>query len=276
MKIAVIQLRVTADVEDNLNRAIAFVLRAESEGADLIVLPEMFVCPYTHQAFKSNGQSMDGEWVELFKKVTKEMTAVLVAGSMPIRQGHQLTNTALVFQSGEIIARHDKVHLFDIDLPGEMTFFESDTLTPGSHATTFSVGGRKVGLGICYDIRFHELFIAMADSGAELIIIPAAFNTVTGPAHWELLARSRAMDYQCFMALASPSSETDAEYMAYGHSLVVDPWGVILKEADKKEEMFIAELDFDRLNRVRTSMPLNKHRRRDLFDFQVLKKECEQ
>jgi predicted amidohydrolase len=271
MKLSAIQLRVSEDVADNLNRAITLVQKAEAEGTDLIVLPEMFVCPYTHDAFKTYGQTVEGQWVNALKRLTGDMKATLVAGSMPIRQGDQLTNTSLVFQSGEIIARHDKVHLFDINIPGEMTFFESDTLTAGNHATTFKVGERIVGLGICYDMRFHELFMDMSESGAELIIIPAAFNTVTGPAHWELLARSRAMDYQCFMALVSPSSEPDAAYVTYGHSMVVDPWGVILKEANKKEEIFSVKLDFDVLTRVRTSMPLKEHKRRDLWELNVLK-----
>lgn len=271
MKISAIQLNITDDVNDNLKRALAFVRKAEEEGADLIILPEMFVCPYTHEAFKAYGQTIDGEWVKALKSLTETMKAVLVAGSMPIRQGDQLTNTSFVFQAGEIIARHDKLHLFDIDVAGDITFFESDSLTPGTHTTTFLVGEHLVGLGICYDIRFHEVFMAMAQKGVELVVIPAAFNLVTGPAHWELLARSRAMDYQCFMALVSPASVKDAAYVAYGHSMVVDPWGVVLKEADLKEEMFLVELDFERLIRVRKNMPLQAHRRGDLFSFQVLK-----
>lgn len=113
--------------------------------------------------------------------------------------------------------------------------------------------------------------MAMAQKGVELVVIPAAFNTVTGPAHWELLARSRAMDYQCFMALVSPASVAGADYVAYGHSMVVDPWGLVLNEAGIHEEMFSVELDFERLKRVRNSMPLQAHKRKDLFSFQVLK-----
>lgn len=261
MKIAMIQHWVGEDVEDNFERATAHIRKAQAADVAVIILPEMFVCPYTHDAFKQYAQTIEGKWVTELKALSELNSAVIVAGSMPIRSVQGITNTAFVFQQGQMIARHDKIHLFDIDIPDQVTFFESETLIGGQNLTTFRVEDHLIGLAICYDVRFPEIFALMADQGIEWAIIPAAFNMTTGPAHWSLLARARAVDYQCFITMVSPARNSAAPYVAYGHSLTVDPWGTVLEEADEKESIKYLNLDFEAVKRVRKNMPLASHRR---------------
>lgn len=260
MKIAMIQHLVGGDVADNFSRALTHIREAQSADAAVIILPEMFVCPYTNSAFKHYAQSLEGQWVSDLKAVSTMSSAVIVAGSMPIQCAQGITNSAFVFLKGQIIARHDKMHLFDIDIPDQVTFYESETLVAGQKLTTFQVEAHPIGLAICYDVRFPELFGAMAAQGVEWVIIPAAFNMTTGPAHWELLARARAVDYQCFISMVSPARNEEVPYVAYGHSITVDPWGVVLEVADEKECIKYVNLDFEVVKRVRKNMPLASHR----------------
>jgi omega-amidase len=172
------------------------------------------------------------------------------------------------------------VHLFDIDVPGRITFKESDTLSPGRQVTTFDAGPcfGAVGVGICYDVRFPELSLLMAARGARLIIYPGAFNMVTGPAHWELLMRARAVDAQAFVIGASPA-RTEAppppaagapspkypHYTAWGHSIVVSPWGEVLAHAGADESLQIVDLEMGRVEEVRTNLPTSKQKRADVY-----------
>ena len=177
-------------------------------------------------------------------------------------------------------AQHRKVHLFDIDVPGKITFRESDTLSPGGALTTFDAGGAfgLVGVGICYDVRFPELALLMAARGARLLVYPGAFNMVTGPAHWELLMRARAVDSQAFVIGASPA-RTDAppaappggaarkypHYTAWGHSIVVSPWGEVLAHAAEGEALLLLDLEMSRVEEVRASLPTSKQKRPDIY-----------
>jgi omega-amidase len=165
---------------------------------------------------------------------------------------------------------HYQVHLFDIDVPGGIRFMESETLSSGHEITTFDfVNGESptitIGLGICYDIRFAEMAMIMTrQRGAQILIYPSAFNMTTGPLHWELLARARAVDNQVFCVLCSPARDTSASYTAYGHSLIVDPWGKIVLELDESADFRACNLDLTRLA-VRDAIPILKQRREDLY-----------
>jgi omega-amidase len=168
-------------------------------------------------------------------------------------------------KTGSIINKYRKTHLFDVLIKDKITFIESDTLSPGDSINTFDTEIGRMGVGICYDIRFPELFKKLSLGGAEILVVPGAFNTITGPAHWRLLARSRAIDNQCFILMASPALNRDSSYHAYGHSLVCDPWGTILCEAGHNEELIDTKISLDYLKTVRAELPLLKHRRDDLY-----------
>jgi len=160
-----------------------------------------------------------------------------------------------------------KVHLFDIDIPGKITFRESDTLTAGAAGTVVDTEVGRVGVGICYDIRFPELAMTYAQRGARLIVFPGAFNMTTGPVHWELLAKARAVDNQLFVATCSPARNPESGYQAWGHSTVVGPFAEVLATCEEGPATVVAELDFDQVDQRRSNMPLGQQRRGDLYEL---------
>lgn len=165
------------------------------------------------------------------------------------------------------MARHRKMHLFDIDVQGGQSFRESATLSPGNDITLFDTPYGRIGLCICFDLRFEELCRLMALEGARVLLAPAAFNMTTGPAHWELLLRQRAVDNQCFTVGAAPARDEAASYVAWGHSLVCDPWGTVLHECGSGEETAVIDLDLSRVDAVRQQLPILSARRTDIYDI---------
>lgn len=272
-RLALSQMHVSEDLEKNLSAAERMVAKAALGGADAAVLPEMFCCPYNNASFVEHAQRPHGHSgkapsvYEALSAMARKHRIPLIGGSMPeLDEKGRIYNTCFVFdENGEELACHRKAHLFDIDVPGGQYFKESDTFTPGNAITVADVGGVRVGVAICFDMRFPELARAMAERGAEIIVYPAAFNMTTGPAHWELTLRTRALDNQLFVAACSPARDTSAGYVAYGNSLVTDPWGSVTARLDEKEGLLIAELDLDRVRAVRQQLPLVKSLRRDLY-----------
>ena len=175
-------------------------------------------------------------------------------------------NTSYIFdREGKQIGKHRKVHLFDIDIKGGQTFKESDTLTAGDSDTVFDTEFGKIGVMLCFDIRFPELSRMMVNDGAKVIFVPAAFNMTTGPAHWELSFRTRALDNQIYMVGCAPARDVSAGYISWGHSIVTDPWGRVIDMLDEKKGILLAELDMDYEEQVREELPLLKSRRKDMY-----------
>lgn len=201
--------------------------------------------------------------------IAVEAKAYLIGGSIPefVPETKKYYNTSLVFSpAGNLIATHRKTHLFDIDIPGKITFKESDVLSPGNKVTIFDLPEYgKIGLAICYDVRFPELATIAARKGAFLLVYPGAFNTTTGPMHWSLQGRARAMDNQVYVALCSPARNVDASYHAWGHSLVVNPNAEIIAEVDENEAILYADLDGDKIEETRKGIPLYSQRRFDVY-----------
>lgn len=197
MRLAQIQMAVTADKAENLRHAEA--LLASVKGADMAVLPEMFCCPYDNGCFRAYGEAAGGAAYQMLSRAAAENHLWVVGGSIPELDGGRVYNTSYVFApDGRCAARHRKMHLFDIDVDGGQRFRESDTLTAGDDVTVFDTPWGKMGLCICFDLRFQELSRLMTLAGAQVLLVPAAFNMTTGPAHWELLFRQRAVDNQLF------------------------------------------------------------------------------
>lgn len=187
----------------------------------------------------------------------------------------RIYNTAFVFgPDGKQLARHRKMHLFDIDVKGGQHFQESAVLTPGDSVTTFtaelSSGPVTFGLAVCYDIRFPELFRLMALKGAQVILVPAAFNMTTGPRHWELLFRSQAVNNQVFIAGTAPARNQSSSYISWGHSIITDPWGDVISQMDAVEDFRITEIDPGQISEVREQIPVLKHRRTDVYELREL------
>jgi omega-amidase len=198
-----------------------------------------------------------------------EAKAYLVGGSIPELdvEANKYYNTCLTFSpEGQLLATHRKVHLFDIDIPGKITFKESEVLSPGNNVTIVDLPEYgKIAVAICYDIRFPELATVAARKGAFALIYPGAFNTITGPLHWSLQGRARAMDNQVYVALCSPARDLNATYHAWGHSLVCDPMAEVLVEAGEKEEIVYAELNAEKIEVTRKVIPIYKQRRFDVY-----------
>ena len=277
IKIALCQMNVVDNKEENINEAIKMIKDSKKQGADLAILPEMFNCPYENQKFIEYREKLeDSITLKEISKTAKEEDIYILAGSIPelevMEENNQdsissLYNTAVFFNNdGEILGKHRKVHLFDIDVKGKIYFKESDTLTAGNDFTLIKTPFAKIGIGICYDVRFVELSRILALNGAEILIFPGAFNLTTGPAHWELLFRSRALDNQVFAIGVAPALDREASYNSYGHSIAVSPWGEVIEELDYDEELKIVEIDLDEIARIREEIPVLKNRRTDLYD----------
>ncbi|KAJ1949184.1 Omega-amidase nit3 [Linderina macrospora] len=201
--------------------------------------------------------------------MARDGNVYLVGGSIPERETGtaNLFNTCTVWNpAGELIAKHRKVHLFDIDFPGKIVFKESDVLKPGNSLTQFSTPWGKFGVGICYDMRFPELAMIAARRGCVGMIYPGAFNLTTGPMHWELLLRARAMDNQIFVAGCSPARDLEATYHAWGHSTVVNPFAKVIATTEEKQDIVYADLDLGLIDEVRQSVPIYAQRRFDVYD----------
>ena len=266
MTVAQLQTHVYADKEKNLEVLELLFEKAVAEGADLICLPEMFNCPYETPNFPIYAEKDGGEtWTKL-SGLAKQFHVYLSAGSVPeIDDEGKIYNTAYVFdRDGSQIAKHRKVHLFDIDVKGGQCFRESDTLTAGNSVTVFDTEFGKMGLCICFDCRFVEIARQMSIRGAQVILVPAAFNMTTGPAHWEVMHRGRAVDNQVFMIGTSPARDMSASYHAWGNSMVVNPWGTVLSHMDETEGMAITTIDLDEVASIRDQLPIMKTRHDDM------------
>lgn len=267
MRVALIQMPVTADKQQNIDLACAKIREAAVNKADIAVLPEMFCCPYENSCFRAYGEAEGGPAQRALSTLAAETGIYIVGGSLPELADGNVYNTSYVYgRRGQLLAKHRKAHLFDIDVAGGQRFKESDTLSPGSAVTTFETEFGTMGLCICFDLRFEELARCMCLRGAKVIFVPAAFNMTTGPAHWELLFRQRAVDNQCFTIGVSPARNEHASYVAYGNSIAVDPWGTVLCRAGAEETTLYAELDFERLTAVRQQLPILSARRTDLYE----------
>jgi len=271
-QIALCQMKVGLDKTQNVKKAVKFIRKA-GEKADLVVLPEMFNCPYQTDQFPSYAEGADeSPTLKAVSRAARDTEVYLVAGSIPERDQDHIYNTSFIYNpTGELIGRHRKLHLFDIDVPGQIQFKESETLTPGDQVTVVDTDFGKLGVAICYDIRFPELARLMTLQGAQLLVFPGAFNLTTGPAHWEILSRTRALDNQVYLATCSPARDEKASYVAYGHSLVADPWGEVIFQAGIGEEILYASIKASRVDEIRQELPLLKNRRRDLYTLDLKK-----
>ncbi len=257
MKVAQLQTPVCEDVEQNLQAVREDFRKIQDEQADLVTLGEMFCCPYETERFPDYAEPAGGKIWQALSDLAKEYNVYLAAGSVPELADGKIYNTAYVFdRDGQQIARHRKMHLYDVDIPGGPHSRESDTISPGDGCTVFDTEFGRMGLCVCFDIRFPELFLEMVRLGAKVILIPADFNLTTGPAHWELLCRARAVDDQCFVFGTSVARDESADYVVYGHSLAVSPWGEVLGELDEKEGILEQEVDLEEVDRVRRELPV--------------------
>lgn len=269
IKIAAIQMSTVADKMENVRTVKTYLEKIKDENPDFVILPEMFCCPYQTENFPIYAEKEDGPVWQQLSGYAKQYGIYLIGGSMPEKDAEgNVYNTSYIFdREGKQIGKHRKVHLFDIDVKGGQTFKESDTLTAGDSDTVFDTEFGKIGVMLCFDIRFPELSRMMVNDGAKVIFVPAAFNMTTGPAHWELSFRTRALDNQIYMVGCAPARDVSAGYISWGHSIVTDPWGRVTGMLDENEGILLAELDMDYEEQVREELPLLKSRRKDIYQL---------
>ena len=255
--------------EINLSKARELVQRAAAAGGKVVVLPECFNSPYSTKHFVEYSEEINNPnspSVCALKEMALLNQVYLIGGSIPEKDGESYYNTCICLNPlGEIIGTHRKAHLFDIDVPGHITFFESEVLSPGDVATVIETEYCKIGVGICYDVRFPEYAWTLSrDEEVGLLVYPGCFNMNTGPKHWELLMRARAVDNVIFVAGCSQARDTEASYVSWGHSLIVNPLGVV-ETLDEKESLLIKDINFSEMVNCRNSIWSRKHKRFDIY-----------
>jgi len=259
-------MRAGPDPERNLETARQLVERAAREGAELVALPELFGWSGPSAAERDNAETVPGPTTELAADLARAHGIHIVVGSVLERSTddpERCFNTcAIVGPDGTLLAAYRKVHLFDVDIANGPTVAESRTRAAGSQTVCIDTALGRIGLAICYDLRFPELFRRLADAGAEIVVMPSAFTAKTGAAHWMPLIRARAIENQCYFVAPNQHGATSHGFSSYGHSTIVDPWGEVLAEAGSEgPDIVTARLDADRLTRVRADLPSLTHRR---------------
>jgi predicted amidohydrolase len=266
MWVAAIQLNSTPDMDHNLARARALITEAAGRGAQLIALPEHFAYLGPEDKNPPSAQPLDGPLVSEFREMARNLGVFLLLGSFPelTTAGARPFNTGVLLSpQGEILAAYRKMHLFDVDLAKGPSYQESRTIQAGTGLTVAPLTGTPftAGLGICYDLRFPELFRALSAQQADLLLLPAAFTLTTGRDHWEVLVRARAIENLAYVLAPAQWGQHSPGRRSYGRSLIVDPWGLILAQAPDGEGVIYARLDHPRLTRLRRELPCLHHRR---------------
>lgn len=268
MKAAVIQMVSGQNVDQNLEQAESLLQSIQNQDIDLVVLPEMFAClGVKNQVALAKARFHEAGVLKTIADWSKRLSTTIIAGSVPLISADaedRVKASCLVYgPDGELQTRYDKIHLFDVDVADNKgSYRESDTFSPGDKPSTTTINDKKLGLSICYDLRFPELFQQYQAQGCDMITVPSAFTFKTGQAHWEILLRARAVETQSFVLAANQGGRHDDGRETWGHSMIIAPTGEILAEVTESgPSVAVAELDFDLLQQVRSAMPLVQHKR---------------
>jgi predicted amidohydrolase len=264
MRVAVCQVNSQADRGHNLQVARDLLERAAAAGAELAVLPE-YVDYLGPGQTAPKPEPTDGEFAEFFSNAAREIGIWVHAGSFHESgpDADHTYNTSLVFDpDGGLVAHYRKIHLYDVEIAGRVSYQESRSVAPGDETVVAEIAGVRTGLSICYDLRFPELYRRLAIEGAaRVLVVPAAFMMHTGRDHWEVLLRARAIENQCYVVAAGQIGDHDPGRTCFGRSMIIDPWGTVLAQAPDTVSVVTADLDFDRLDKIRTELPSLANRR---------------
>jgi len=266
MIVSVVQNKVYEDIEQTKQEIESMLAQADLKKTNLLMFPEMFLCPYDNESFEKYKVKEKDEIFDWLKGIAKKYEVYLVAGSMPVKEKRSLYNRSYVFDPhGRELVHYDKAHLFKVVYPDGRVYDESEVLDAGNRFVLFDTAFGRAGLLICFDIRFPEAVSYLASHDAKMLFLPAQFNTYTGPLHWRTTMRSRAIDHQLYVIAASTARDSFGDYEPYGHSMVVDPYGEVLEELGEEAGLFTVKLDFDKVRDVRKSIPILKNRRKELY-----------
>ena len=266
VKIGIVQMKTCENKETNIAKAKIGIEECVKKGAEIVILPEIFNSPYDTKKFREYSEPKNGKTWTFLSNIAKEHKIILVGGSIPEIDNNKIYNSSFIFNSeGNQISFHRKMHLFDIDIKGGQSFKESESLTAGNSINVFNTPFCKIGICICFDMRFPELSRLMVLKGAKIIIVPAAFNMTTGPPHWESMFKQRAIDNQCFTIGVAPARNMESSYISYANSIVINPWGNIIYRADEKECFDVIDIDLNEVENIRKQLPLISARRCDVY-----------
>jgi predicted amidohydrolase len=269
-KIAAVQMNSREDKKANLETASTLVREAAALGAEFVALPENFIFLGPQELEIPSAEPIPGASSVQLATLARNHRIYLLAGSMLecVPGEERVYNTSVLFDpDGEVVARYRKLHLFDVDIPGRVHSRESATMLAGDAVVVAETTFGKVGLSICYDLRFPELYRSLALRGARVVICPAAFRLYTGKDHWELLVRARSVENGIYMVAPAQFGESLPDVHCYGNSMIVDPWGSVLARASERECIVVAEIDFDWQDEVRASLPSLAHRRPGVYEL---------
>lgn len=269
MRVAVLQINSQADKDKNIQVALELLERAAAGGADLAVLPEYTDFLGPRETALASAEPIPGPTSNRFAAKARELGIWILTGSQREQSAdpEHSYNTSLLFdRSGAMVARYRKIHLFDVEITGNVSAQESAAVAPGTEIVTAEIEGHRAGLSICYDLRFPELYRALALDGAEILFVPAAFTMFTGKDHWEILLRARAIENQCFVIAAGQTGKHEPDAVCYGRSMVIDPWGTVLATAPDGVGLVFADLDFAQLRRIREQVPSLANRRPAVYE----------
>ncbi len=263
-KVACVQNCATSDIGASVEDAAQLTRQAHDEGAQLICLPEFFSCLDLNSKGLRVGfhREEDHPALKAFRSLGEELRSWILLGSIAVidDEGHQRNRSILIQPNGDVAARYDKIHLFDVNLPNGEVYRESDILVAGDSAVAADLPWARLGLTVCYDLRFAYLYRALAHAGAGILTVPAAFTRTTGRAHWHVLLRSRAIETGCYVV--APCQFGDhGDAKTYGHSLIVDPWGRVLADGGEQRCVVAAEIDMDEVSKARRMIPALEHDR---------------
>lgn len=267
MRVAAIQMSSTPDKQQNFETAERLIRAAVSSGAELVALPELWSCHGLEKAYRQNAEPIPGPTTDFLGSLARELGVYVLGGSILEQTPNEtkMHNTSTFFEpSGELAAVYRKIHLFDVRAP-DREYLESGTIAPGDEVVTAKAGAATLGLSVCYDLRFPEMYRILAMRGAEILTVPAAFTLQTGKDHWELLLRARAVENQAFVVAPAQWGQKDNGRWTYGRSMIVDPWGTVLATCSDRDGFALATLDLSYLDRFRRDFPALANRRPEVY-----------
>lgn len=263
LRTAIIQLNSRDNPAENLATVEHFIEHAADMGAQFVGLPEYWIYLGPYSGFDEAAQTIPGPAIERLQEMAHRRRIILHAGSIVERSattpGKFYNTSVLIDRNGEIVAQYRKIHLFDVLLANGEKHYESERILPGKTVVTAQIDGITFGLSVCYDLRFPELYRALAMRGAQVLLVPAAFTLHTGRDHWEVLLRARAVENLCFVLAPAHVGSYPPNKQCFGHSMIVDPWGTVLAQAPDVPTIVLAEIDLERIEQARSQIPCLQH-----------------
>ena len=271
LKVGMVQQSCTTDIKANIAKLTENICECAAKGAKLVVLQELhnsvYFCQTEDASLCDLAETIPGPSTEYFGDLAKRLGIVLVLSLFEKRAPGLYHNTAVVIEKdGSIAGKYRKMHMFDIDVEGGQYYSESSVITAGDEVCVVETEFGPIGVAICYDVRFPELFRLLAKRGAKAVVMPASFNRTTGPAHWELLMRARALDQEMYVLGCAAAGDLAGSYNGWGHSIAVDPWGSIMEELGEGPGMLMAAVDFAKADAVRSQIPVLQQLRTDIYE----------